>query len=156
MKKSRWLNFSAAWLLLLLQRTPALRLTAVAGDAIAPSRIVSLLKSAAAAAASLGAMHSLAGATQFVVSNSNVTGTVGTAITPVAFTGTGAAIPAGSYRISGALPPGLTIPNANSSGVLNASTGSITGTPTTAGSYTISILAFERANASGDSFGPAT
>jgi hypothetical protein len=156
MKKLRWFNCSVAWLLLLLQRTPALRVAAAASEFAAPSRIVSLLKAAAATAASLGAVHSLAGATQFVISNSNVTGTVGTAITPIAFTVTGAAIPAGSFRVTGTLPPGLSIPNLGANGILNASTGTISGTPTTAGSYSISITAFERASASGDAFGPAT
>ena len=154
MKRLRFLNLSAAWLLLFLQRTPALRVAATASEFVAPSRIVSLLKAALASAASLGAAHSLAGATQFVVSNRNVAGTVGTAITPIAFTVTGAAIPAGSFRISGTLPPGLTVAGANTSGVLNGSSGTISGTPTTTGSYTVSILAYERANAAGDSFGP--
>jgi hypothetical protein len=156
MKNQRWLNLSAAWLLLLLQRTPVVRLAVTAGETIVPSRIVSLLKSAAATAVSLGAVHSLAGATQFVVSNANVTGTVGTAISPIAFTVTGAQTPAGSYRVTGSLPPGLTVPGASTAGVVNGSSGSITGVPTTAGSYTISIVAYEHTNASGDAFGPAT
>jgi hypothetical protein len=118
--------------------------------------VISLLKSFAATVASLGAVHSLAGATQFVVSNANVSGTVGTPITPVAFTVTGAQTPAGSFRISGTLPPGLSVTNATSNGIVNGSSGSITGTPTTAGSFTLSILAYEHANASGDSFGPTT
>src|SRR5262245_25838629 len=125
MKRLRWFNFSAAWLMLLLQRTPALRVVAGAGEIVAPSRIVSLLKSALAAATSLGAVHSLAGATQFVVSNRNVSGTVGTAITSVAFTVTGAAVPAGSFRITGTLPPGVTVANANANGVVNGSSGTI-------------------------------
>ena len=156
MKKFRCLNLSATWLVLLLQRTPVLRLASAAGEFAAPSRVVSLLKSFAATAVSLGAVHSLAGATQFAISNANVSGTVGTAITPVAFTVTGAQTPAGSYKITGTLPPGLAVTNVTSAGVLNASSGSITGTPTTAGSYSISILAYEHTNASGDSFGPAT
>ncbi len=155
MNRVRWLNFSTTSLLLLLQRTPALRVasTEAAGSA-APSRIVALLRAAFGTAASLGAVHSLAGATRFVVSSPNVLGTVGTAITPVAFTVTGAAIPASSFRVNGTLPPGLTVTNANASGVLNGSNGTITGTPTRSGAYTISILAYEKANALGDSFGP--
>ena len=153
MLRSYRLHLSAAWLLLLLQRTPVLRVAAHAADHLTPSRIVSLLK-AIAAAASLGTVHSLAGATQFVVSNSNVHGTVGTAITPIAFTVTGATIPAGSFRVTGPLPPGLVVTNANATGLLNASSGTITGTPTSSGSYTISILAYERADAAGDAFGP--
>ncbi len=153
MKRIRLLPFSAAWLLLLLQRAPALRVAAT-GEFSAPSRIVALLKAACAGAASLGAVHSLAGATQFVVSSRNVLATVGTAITPIAFTVTGATVPAGSFRVSGTIPPGLTVTGANASGVLNGTNGTITGTPTAAGNYTISLLAYERANAAGDSFGP--
>ena len=155
MNRVRWLNFSTFSLLLLLQRTPALRATmAAAAEYTAPTRIVALLRAAFGTAAALGAVHSLAGATRFVVSSPNVLGTVGTTITPVAFTVTGAAIPAGSFKVSGSLPPGLTVTNANSGGVLNGSTGTITGTPTRSGTYTISILAYEKANATGDAFGP--
>jgi hypothetical protein len=131
------LTLPAAWLLVLLERSPALRVASTVAEHAAPSRIVSLLKAAFASAASLGAVQSLAGATQFVVSTNNVLATVGTPITPIAFTVTGAAIPAGSFRITG-LPPGLTVTNANSSGILNASSGVITGTPTTAGTFTAS------------------
>ena len=147
-------NLPAAWLLLLLERTPMLRVASINAGFVAPSRIVSLLKAALAGSAALGATHSLAGATQFVVSNSNVFGTVGTAITPIAFTVTGATVPAGSYQISGTLPPGITLNNAGENGVLNAESGSITGTPTTAGTYVISILAYHLPNAAGDTVGP--
>ncbi len=153
MKRIRFLHLSAVWLVLLLQRTPALRLAAV-GEFTAPSRIVALLKAALATVGSLGAVHSMAGATQFVVSSRNVLATVGTAITPVAFTVTGAAVPAGSFRVSGALPPGITVAGANASGLLNGSNGIISGTPTAAGTYNISILAYEFTNGGGDTFGP--
>ena len=152
--RSRWLPLSSASLLVVLQRMPALRVASLASESLAPSRIVSLLRSALAMTGALGAVHSLAGATRFVVSSPNVLGTVGTPITPIAFTVTGAAIPAGSFRVSGTLPPGLTVTNANASGILNGSNGTITGTPTAAGNYTISILAYERANGMGDAFGP--
>lgn len=153
LRKVRHLSLPASWLLLLLERTPALRVVSAAAESAASSRIVALLKSVFAGAASIGAVHSLAGATQFVVSNSNVLGTVGTPITPIAFTVTGAAIPAGSFQIT-SLPPGITVPNANSNGVLNASSGILSGTPTAAGTYIVSILAYERASAQGDTFGP--
>ncbi|MSU49913.1 MAG: hypothetical protein EXS37_12650 [Opitutus sp.] len=154
MPKIRWLNFSAPWLLLLLQRTPALRVACAVAEHAAPPRIVSLLQAVLAGAASLGAVHSLAGATNFVVSSPNVLGTVGTAITAVAFTVTGAAVPPASFRISGTLPPGLTVPNLGTNGVLNGTNGTIRGTPTLRGTFTVSILAYQLANGSGDSFGP--
>src|SRR5688500_17934764 len=106
----RRLNLPAAALLLLLQRSPALRVAAAA-EWVPTTRIVALLKSMFATAASLGVAHSLAGATQFEVSASNVLGTVGTPITPIKFTVTGATtptgapMPAGSFEIIG-LPNG--------------------------------------------------
>ena len=149
----RRLSLPVTWLLLLLERAPAVRVLPATTEIVAPSRVVALLKSVFAGAATFGAVHSLAGATQFVVSNSNVLGTVGTPITPIAFTVTGAAIPAGSFQIT-SLPPGITVANANSAGVLNASSGVMSGTPTTAGTYIVSILAWERPGATGDPFGP--
>jgi hypothetical protein len=148
------LRLPVAALLLLLERTPAMRAVWNTALQTAPARIVSLLKSAFAASASLGAVHSVAGATQFIVSNANVYGTPGTPITPVAFTVTGANVPAGSFRLTGDLPPGVTVPGMNASGVVNGATGTISGTPTAVGTYTVSILAYERANAQGDTYGP--
>ncbi|MBL9201688.1 MAG: immunoglobulin domain-containing protein [Opitutaceae bacterium] len=156
MKFFRRSSLPVAGLLILLQRTPVLRLAGGCGELAVPSRIVALLKSVFAAAASLGAVHSLAGATRFVVSSPNVVGTVGTPITPVVFSVSGAAIPAGSYRFTGSLPPGVAVQNTAANGVLNASTGIISGTPTAAGTFVLSILAFERINGSGDAFGPET
>ena len=54
--------------MLLLQRVPALRPAAVMAENLSPSRVVSLLRAAFTASASLGAVHSLAGATQLVAS----------------------------------------------------------------------------------------
>ncbi len=156
MKFSRWFNCSAAWLVLLLQRTPVISGFFSSAEFSTPPRAVSLLQSAVATAAALGAVHTLAGATKFVVSNSNVIGTVGTPIAPVGFTVTGAQSAAGSYSISGTVPPGLSVTGMNSSRIVNTSTGSITGTPTTSGVYTVSILAWENTNAKGTSFGPTT
>ena len=147
-------NLPVAGLLLLLQRTPVLRTVAGAAEFSAPSRIVSLLRSSVAALGSLGAVHSLAGATRFVVTSPSVIATVGTPISAFAFSVTGAAVPASSYRISGTLPPGLAVVGIDSTGVLNAASGIITGTPTTAGTFSISILAYQNASGAGDSFGP--
>ncbi len=143
-------------LLLFLQRSPVVRLSAEVTQLAGSSRIVALLKSAVATLGSLGVVHSLAGATRFVLTSPSVLGTVGTPISPFAFSITGALVPAGSYRVSGTLPPGLAIAGLGANGVVNATTGIITGTPTAAGTFTISILGYQNPSGSGDSFGPAT
>lgn len=150
----RRLNLPASALLLLLERTPLSRVISAVAESGNLSRLAAHVRPAAVTAASLGAVHALAGATQFIVSAQNVYGALGTPITPVAFTVTGANIPPGSFRITGSLPPGVTAPNMSADGVINGATGSISGTPTAIGTYTISLLAYERANASGDSYGP--
>ena len=146
------LNLSGALLVALLQRTPVLRVAAVGGEFVLASPAGAVLRSAAAAIASLGALHSLAGATQIVASTNSVNTTVGTPIAPIVFVTNGAPTPAFSYIIIG-VPPGLTVPGLNSAGILNITnaqgSGVITGTPTLAGSYQMSIQAWEFSNASG-------
>src|SRR3954464_79574 len=81
------LHLPAAVLIALLQRTPVVRMLAVADELVASSPLGVVLKSVVAAAASLGAVHSLAGATVFVsTQNSPVSTKVGTSPTPVGFT----------------------------------------------------------------------
>jgi hypothetical protein len=155
-RRLQWLNFPGAILVALLQRTPVLRIVTSAENVVSGSRVAALLRSAFASAASLGALHTLAGATQFQVSKNPTTGTVGTAITPVSFGVTGAPTPAGSYRMTGQLPTGLALVGANANGVVNGLTGTITGTPSSAGNFSVSIRAYEFSNAQGDSFGPIT
>lgn len=127
---------------------------ATAEDLFVASPAGAVLRSALTVVGSLGALHSLAGATRFVTSpTSPVSGTVGTPLA-FGFSVTGAQTPAGSYRVTGTLPPGVALVVGNSSGIVNATTGTISGTPTVAGSYSISIRAYEFSNALGDAFGP--
>ena len=147
-RRLRWMNFPGAVLVVLLQRTPVMRVAAVAEEIVLSSPIGAVMRSAFAGVAAFGAVHSLAGATQFVIAPGNsVSGTTGTAITAVAFAVTGATPSPGSYRIAG-LPPGLTVPGA-SSGVINATSGSISGTPTVAGTFNASITAYQFTDAQG-------
>jgi hypothetical protein len=161
----RWLNLPGALLVLLLQRTPVLRLVVAVEERIVASPAGALLRSAAVALGSLGALHSMAGATTMQVQqnstvfvrfgdpprlDSPIPATVGTAIAPIFVFVTGAPVPAGSYQIMN-LPPGLSAAGANANGLVSpASTLFITGTPTTAGTYTTLIRAWELAG------GPAT
>jgi hypothetical protein len=160
----RWLNLPGAFLVMLLQRTPVLRLAAVAEEQLVASPIGTVLRSAAAIAASLGAMHSLAGATTMYVQqnstifvkfgdpprlDSPIPLTAGTPIAPILIYVNGGPSPAGSFEIKN-LPPGLTAAGANSSGLVNSSSVVINGTPTTSGTFNASVLAWEFAG------GPAT
>ncbi|MCX6954325.1 MAG: immunoglobulin domain-containing protein, partial [Verrucomicrobia bacterium] len=167
------LQLPVLMLLTLLQRTPVVRLLQSAGQVASASPVGNLLRSTVAAAASLGALHSLAGATTLVASvPAPATARVGTAITPIGFTVTDT-INIGSWRVGGSLPPGLFFEAVQGGavlsgpGVLDATTGGVDdgygsvtggnitttpllkGTPTAAGSYTISLQAFERGGIGG-------
>lgn len=152
-----WLNLPGALLVALLQRTPVLPLAATMEEFALVSPVGAVLRAAVAAAASLGAMHSLAGATQFFATHNPIAGTTGSPIATTAVTVNGAQSPPGSFRITaGSLPPGISITNLNTTtNLVNGSSVVISGTPTTAGNFSILLRAYEFANAQGDSF-PAT
>lgn len=114
----------------------------------------SVLRSALATFSSLGAVHALAGATQFTYTRQPpITATVGTAIAPFAFTVTGAQHPPGSFRVTN-IPPGLVLTGDDGNGLVTASSGIISGTPVTDGTFQMTILAYEFADGKGDTFGP--
>ena len=155
----------AAMLLTLLQRTPAERLLNPAAQIVA-TPLGAVLRSALASAASLGAMHSLAGATTFIPSMAGpVTVNVGATLT-VGFTVTDT-INIGSWQIGGSFPPGLSMTATQGGapltapGVLDATSGGmddgyggtsggntattplLTGSPTQPGTYTMTLQAFQ-------------
>lgn len=146
-----WLNLPAGALLALLQRTPAVQTVIRAGEQLVAGRGGEVLR-AAFTVAGLGALHGRAGATTFIVTQGSTqiinatpqrtnlrnpaTGTVGTALTPVAFTYTGTPSATQYWVISGTLPQGLTISPAPNLGVVRSATPSITGTPTQSGTFT--------------------
>jgi hypothetical protein len=158
-------------LITLLQRTPVARVVTAACEYVAASPAGALLRGVAATA-SLGAMHSLAGATTLVASaQSPVSFTVGNPITPIAFT-VSDTINIGSWRLGGTMPPGLRLEAQNGNtltgpGVLDATVeGSddgygvivggvpatiplLLGTPSAAGSYTITLQAIQPAGLQG-------
>ena len=111
-----WVNLSTTTLIALLQRTPVLRVAAAAEEYVASSPIGTILKSAAVAAAALGTVDSMAGATILADTlNANPSGnlptfdaTVGTPISPLAFTITNT-MNIGSWTITGQIPPGLVL-----------------------------------------------
>jgi hypothetical protein len=114
-RRRGWINVSTATLVALLQRTPVLRVVAAADEFVAASPIGTVLKSAVAVIASLGAIDSMAGATVLATSITpspsgttlpNFAATVGTAITPVGFTITNT-MNIASWKVTGMIPPGL-------------------------------------------------
>ena len=147
MKRLRSSGLAATWLLLLLQRTPALRLAAAAGEFVTPTRIGSLLKAVFTASASLGAVHSLAGATTLTTTQTSpVSATIGTAL-QLGFAITGSKSPAASWTVSGSVPPGLTFTGGVTGGTINVANLTLSGTPTAVGSYTFSLRGWEKVNA---------
>jgi len=133
----RWLNLPGATLLALLQRTPALHMVEVADEMVASSPVGAVLRSSIAAAASLGAMNSLVGATTVVPvpSDNPATATVGQSF-GVVFTCPNNGGSVAAYNIGGAPPPGLVFAGLNQS-----LTCTLSGTPTTPGSYSFSVQA---------------
>jgi hypothetical protein len=138
-QRLRWINFPGALLMLLLQRTPVERIAVATEEFVAASPIGNILRAAVATLASAGAMHSLAGATQFIQSPNNpVRGTVGQQLS-VGFTITGSPVPPIAFTINDPLPPGLhTVPAANGDRV-DSSQVVITGVPTQAGTFTVGV-----------------
>jgi hypothetical protein len=157
---------SGATIAAFLQRSPAVRFAAAAEEIVAARPISSLIRTASVAAAALGAVDSVAGATHLATSltpdppNGVVPpfqAGVGVPITPLAFT-IEPLVTIGSWKITGVLPPGLTLstvqPNGGSlsgpgGGLLDAtsSTNTLTtpileGTPTVGGTYTIGLQGF--------------
>ncbi len=136
----RWpaINLPLVGLLTLLQRTPVIRVAIVAEEFVLSSPVGTVLKSAVAALGALGAVHTLAGATQFVISPSaNVSGTVGKPLS-VAFTITGSPNSPSFFTVS-ELPPGLTTSPASNGGTVFSGSPVISGTPTKAGRYSVSV-----------------
>ncbi len=161
-----WANVSGAAIAAFLQRSPALRCTGAAEEIFATWPISSLIRNAGIAAAVLGAVDSVAGATHLATSLTpnpvdgelpSFQAAVGVPITPLAFT-IEPLVTIGSWKITGVLPPGLTLttlqPNGGSltgpgGGLLDATSATNTlttplleGTPTAPGTYVIGLQGF--------------
>lgn len=133
-----WFNLPAVMLVMLLQRTPLLRLITGGAQQVLQSRGGEVLK-AAFTLAGLGAIHGRAGATTFRVTPSNpLNGTVGTPL-QLSFTYTGTPSAPQFFNVQGTLPPGMSYIPAASGGVVRSGTPVISGTPTTAGTFTVRV-----------------
>lgn len=131
-----------------------LRLPPAAGPralGAAPAALVGAAAWAGAwAAALLGPVHSLAGATEYVQSPANpVTGAVGAPLA-VAFTIVGSPIPPKSFRVRGELPPGLAFaPPGVVDGFVNTRNPAVSGRPTTPGDYALLVQGYSEENGGG-------
>jgi len=156
-RRLRWMNLPTGVLLALLQRTPVANVVQLADEAMASSPLGAILKSALAATAAFGALDTLAGATTLstnIASPENAT--VNSAIQPVAFSVIGTASPAGSWQLTSTLPAGLTLIDPSTGGatltapgLLNTANPVLTGTPTAAGTFKITLVAWEFVNGTG-------
>jgi hypothetical protein len=138
LRRLHWINLPGALLVALLQRTPVLRVMSTVGEIIQAAPMGHVLRSTVAATATLGAMHSLAGATQFVQNPSGtIRGTVGQTVS-VGFTIVGSPLPPNEYFVDD-LPPGLRTIPASQGGRVPSGSPVISGIPTQAGTFSISV-----------------
>ena len=156
-RRLHWLHLPGAFLIALLQRTPVLRVASTAGEITRASPVGAVLRAAVATAASLGALHSLAGATTLSVSSgaaTGVSGKVGAQLGPIAMGTIGTLAQPLSWGISGTLPAGLRFLSSSgasltTAGTLNTPNGVmlLTGTPTApAGIYALTLVAYQGVN----------
>jgi hypothetical protein len=150
-QRFRRLSVPGAFLIALLQRAPVVRVAAVAETIVIDSPIGNVLRSVLTLAASLGAVHSMAGATPLTPTSGSATGisvTTGTAV-QVAYTVKGTDTPPLSWRVVGSIPPGLNFSGlTGSGGLVNVQNLTLTGTPSSAGTFDVTITAYEGQNGS--------
>ncbi len=146
-------SWTGAMLVPLLLRDALARLRAALETVWGDFTLTQALKVSFVAVLLFTAIDPLIGATTLTpASESSVAAQVGTPFS-MDFAVTGAPQSASSYAING-LPSGLAVPGATFSAgtntyTLNAPFGSITGTPTVAGNFTLVITAWELVNRSG-------
>lgn len=152
---TRTFHSAAGLLVMLLQRTPAVRLL-VTAEAQLTAPAASVLRAILPTAAALGAVHSMAGATTQLVASiaQPARATVGVAFTEgIAIQGLGVSY-AQSWAVGNALPPGIVAQGAVLQGtslVVSPSNGTLilSGTPTTAGTYTFAVSGYQFVNLGG-------
>jgi hypothetical protein len=157
-RRLHWLNLPGALLIALLQRTPIIRVAATAGDYVLSSTAGNVLKAAATTLGALGAVHSMAGATALSAStDSPASGTVSVPFGTVVFSIRGAPAATASWTIVSGVPSGLSFTGLGStaagvtSGIIDASTLALSGTPTTAGQFAVVLRAWNNTGGRGES-----
>ena len=138
-------------LIALLQRTPVVQVATSVEEFVLSSPIGTVLKSFSAIAASLGAMNSLAGATPLSPSTGADTGTsatVGTAVN-IAFTVSPTQTPIKSWKVGGSIPDGTDFSGLTAPGGVDIGSLKWEGTPTKAGTFSVTLQAFSATGESG-------
>jgi Immunoglobulin domain len=147
-----WLNAPITLLVMLLQKSPVLKLVSLTDEMVPTLSPTSILQTTVVAAASLGAVHTLVGASGIVTTPSSLTATTGIAANAV-FTVTGTIADPSSWQLIGNVPPGMNFSGLTSSGIVNVVTANgaavLSGTPTTPGTYTFQMIAYWYPNATG-------
>lgn len=140
--RAPWINLPGASLLALLNTAT--------GVAVSPP-IGAVLRTAVAAVATLGVLQAQSGMTSFMPSSgaaTDITVTAGTAV-DVLYTLDGTPAPPGSWSVNGSIPPGLNFSGLTSAGVANVANLELSGTPTTAGIYSVVFEIFTDTDAGG-------
>ena len=154
--RARWLHVPSVILMVLLQRLPMLR-AMITTEVVISSGASTVLKGVLASVAAMGAVQTVAGATALNPAagqaGNPAIGTVGQPFTG-GFSIVGAPANAASYQITGAIPSGLTVTGMVGDTV-NASVVTITGTPTEAGSFPLSVRAWNGLNRTGNGGSPS-
>lgn len=155
-RRAHWINLPSALLVVLLQRLPAVNVVTAADEIITGARAGTVLKSMLATIATLGAVNSMAGATPLTAqgggsTSTGVTVTAGVAMSAVSFSvGSEATAPdpTASWNVNAAngssFPPGLNFSGLTGDGNVDVTVLKLQGTPTTAGTYQVTLEAVSR------------
>ncbi len=103
-----WAKLPVGVLILLLQRTPAVRVMATAVEFALSSPLGHVLKSSLATAAALGGVNTLAGATELSASQPSPAQLAAGVNATIAFSITGTISEPETWTVGGTTPPGLT------------------------------------------------
>ena len=137
-------------LVALLQRTPVVKYVLQFERALS-APVAKIVKMTTWVATSMGLFHATAGATTYsIVPASPADATVGQEFA-LAFdvTGTPGGSSASSWRISGTIPPGLSVPGLVGDSINTEEPITIQGTPTQGGTYVVNAQAWRGLNQSG-------
>ena len=141
-------------LAMLLQRTPVIKYM-MQFEKAATAPVAKLIRAFTISAASLGGLHSLSGATEYVINPASpASAKVGEEFA-LAFAITDTPETADSWRITGTIPPGLSVSGLVGDN-LNSRTGTITGTPTEAGSFDVTVQPYNGPNQTRQTTGSET